>query len=126
MKNYFRWRAPRLPLGDNLTTTFAIFGITHQLLAWFFAWQIYLAPSPHGWTFVSVAVGTLIVAIGEMCGIFVLYHFNLLIMPWLLLIPLGFLLNAGIPMFVFQFAKKIIEDRRNNELETETHAASLE
>jgi len=107
--------------GHDFYVILIIIGITHQLLSWFYAWQIYLAPSPHGWTFVSVAVGTLIVAIGEMFGIFILYDFDLLVMPWLLLVPLGFLLNAGIPMFVFQFSKKVIEDKRNSKLETESH-----
>ena len=101
---------------DNPLMIFMIVGATHQLLAWFYAWQIYLAPSPHGWTFVSVAVGTLIIALGEMFAVFILYHFNLLIMPWLLLIPVAVLLNAGLPMTVVQFAKKIIEDRRNSRL----------
>lgn len=110
----------------NLTALLIIVGITHQLLGWFYAWQIYLAASPHGWTFVSVAVGTLIIAIGEMFGIFILFHFNLLIMPWLMLVPLGFALNAGIPMCVLQLAKKITEDRNNNKLATGAYEPSLE
>lgn len=109
---FHKWRDS---VADFQITLFIV-SVTHQLLGWFFAWQISLAPSPHGYTGVSVAVGTLIVAIGEMFGIFIIFHFNLLIMPWLLLVPLGFLLNAGVPMFVFQIAKKIIEDRRNSKL----------
>lgn len=110
----------------NLYIILTIVGTTHQLLSWFYAWQIYLAASPHGWTFVSVAVGTLIIAIGEMFGIFILFHFNLLVMPWLMLVPLGFALNAGIPMFVLQLAKKIIEDRRNSKLAMGDYEPSLE
>lgn len=91
-----------------------IVNVTHLLLGILFAWQIYLAPSPHGWTWVSVGVGTLILLYGMMFNGFIFYHFRELNIITFLLLPLAALITAGLPMVIVQGVKKWREDRRND------------
>jgi hypothetical protein len=90
--------------------------IIFNFAGWFYAIQIYLRPSPHGWTWVSVAVGTLIVSIGVMFGTYVILdHFGELQRLWFLLfLDPAMLLIVGAPMAILQIFKKIREDREAN------------
>jgi hypothetical protein len=95
-------------------TILAIVNVTHLLLGIFYAWQIYLAPSPHGWTWVSVGAGTLILLFGMMFNGFIFYHFNSLNITTFLLLPLAALITAGLPMVLVQGFRKWQEDRQND------------
>lgn len=99
----------------DLQIILIIVNVTHALLGIFFAWQIYLAASPHGWTWVSVAVGTLILLYGMMFNGFILYHFHSLNIITFLILPLVALAAAGLPMVILQAEKKRREDKRNDE-----------
>jgi len=93
-----------------------IFNLTFLLLGIFYAWQIYLAPSPHGWTSISVAVGTLILILDIMVNGFVLYHYGSLTPVAYLVVPIVTLATVGIPMGLLQWYKKWREDRENDQL----------
>lgn len=90
-----------------------IVNVTHLLLGILYAWQIYLAPSPHGWTWVSVGAGTVILLFGMMFNGFIFYHFKALNIITFLLLPLAALVTAGLPMVIIQAEKKRREDKRN-------------
>lgn len=96
--------------------TLSIANTIYLLLGIFYAWQIYLAPSPHGWTWISVAVGTLILLFGTMFNHFILYHYDMLNIATLLLTPTAMLALAGLPMTIGQAIKKYREDRDNKKL----------
>jgi hypothetical protein len=87
--------------------------IVFNALGWAYAAQIYLRPGPHGWTWVSVVVGTLIVSVGVMFSTFVvLVHFGQLEKLWpLLFLDPAALVVVGGPMVVFQVIKKLREDK---------------
>lgn len=109
-----------MPLGRQTTGSMkdlqiilAIVNVIHLLLGTSYAWQIYLAPSPHGWTVISVSVGTLILIYGMMFNGFILYHFGVLNIITFLLLPLAALVTAGLPMAIIQGFKKWREDKRN-------------
>lgn len=95
-------------------TGLTIINGTYFLLGCFFAWQIYLAPSPHGYTQISVAVGTLIWVTDIMCNVVIFYHFKSLSLPTYLALPVFTLATVGGPMFVSQVYRKWREDRRND------------
>jgi len=101
---------------EEFFTVVGIFNVTFLLLGIFYAWQIYLAPSPHGWTSISVAVGTLILILNIMVNGFILYHYGSLTPVAFLLIPIAALATAGIPMGLLQGYKKWSEDRENDKL----------
>lgn len=79
----------------------------------FYAWQIYLAPSPHGWTWISVAVGTLILISLIMFNVFIFHHYTRLTPVWIMTIPVWSLAVVGVPMGASQQWKKHVEDRNN-------------
>jgi hypothetical protein len=90
--------------------------VVFNILGWAYALQIYLRPGPHGWTWVSVVVGTLIVSVGVMFATFVtLVHFKQLeaLWPMIFLDPAALIVVGG-PMVVFQIVKKMREDKEAN------------
>lgn len=101
---------------NEFTATLSVVAITHLLSGVFYAWQIYLAPSPHGYTGISVAVGTLIVLSGSISGYLVLALFDATTTPNVLVMLLAALLIAGVPMAAGQGLKKYREDLRNKQL----------
>lgn len=101
---------------SQLSTALIIVNLTYLLVAIFYAWQIYLAPSPHGWTWISVAVGTGLVVYATMFNYFILFHFDGLTLENILTAPAGTLIIAGLPMVAGQAVKKYREDRDNSKL----------
>lgn len=79
-----------------------------------YGWQIRVTPVEPGYTWLSVATGTLMVAAGQMFAIFVLYHFG---RPDLAILvpPIGLLL-LGVPMAAFQIFKKWQINRKKDEI----------
>lgn len=94
---------------------------TAVYLLWFllgcsYALLIYFAPSPHGLTFISVILGSLIVAAGEVFTYFVLYHFDTLTIDRVIFVPITMLFITGGPMVAVQLWKKIKEYRKTGNI----------
>lgn len=86
--------------------------IVFNLLGWAYAFQIYLRPAPHGWTWVSVVAGTLIVSVGVMFATYVILdYYGHLHDLWTLIFldPIALLIIGG-PMAILQVVKKMRED----------------
>lgn len=99
--------------------------VVFNILGWAYAWQIYLRPAPHGWTWVSVMVGTLIVSVGVMFSTYVILdYFGHLQDLWALIFldPIALLIVGG-PMAILQILKKMRED---HEEKKENNNGSLE
>lgn len=94
----------------------SIFNLTSLVFSASYSWQIYLAPSPHGFTFVSVMAGTSYLISSVMTNTLIFWHFNQINLTNLILIPVISLAIAGGPMVAGQVLKKIREDKKNDEL----------
>lgn len=92
-------------------------GLGMLILGTFYAILIYYSPAPHGWTWVSVAVGDGFTDLGEVALIIAaLIHYGQLDAMWPLILipPVGHLLTGG-PMIAGQIIKKRREDKFSND-----------
>jgi hypothetical protein len=97
-----------------IETIFILIGIDLLVIGILYAVQILLAPSPHGWTFISVGLGTSIIVFAET---FLIYVIQTQGESWMYyVVPPAALLIMGLPMAVTQLAKKVYEDRRNKQI----------
>ncbi len=91
------------------------------ILGIFYAWQIELAPSPHGWTWVSVVVGDAFtdIAMGTILFIGLIYFFGLegALKAWpLIAVPVLSHLTSGIPMIAGQLLKRRYDNKLSKEI----------
>lgn len=100
-------------------TVLALVNMIYLCKGIFYAWQIYLAPSPHGWTWISVAVGTLILIGLITFNVFVFHHYEMLNPVWIMALPLWSLGVVGLPMALSQQWKKYVEDKNNQAMTNE-------
>ena len=90
-----------------------------------YAWQIELAPSPHGWTWISVVVGDAFTDIAMATVLFVglIYFYGLeeaLRGWWLITVPVAAHLTSGIPMIGGQLLKRRSDYKRSKLIATGT------
>lgn len=91
------------------------------ILGIFYAWQIELAPSPHGWTWVSVVVGDAFtdIAMGAIIfvGLIYFYGLELALKGWLLMtVPVLCHLTSGLPMIAGQLLKRRFDNKLSKEI----------
>lgn len=104
---------------ETTTTILAGLAIILHLQGWVYAVQILHQPVEHGWTWTSVATGTLMIVVGEMFAIFVLYCFDSLTLIPTIFVPVSILLLLGMPMAILQTFKKVKEDLDSKKIRTE-------
>lgn len=96
-----------------------IIGVLLIMQGVFYAWQIYHTPTKHGWTFLSVATGTLMVITGEILAYLALERMGGFTLEAAAIASIGVLIILGGPMALVQLFKTIRENNKNNAIDEE-------
>lgn len=104
---------------SNEPITLIILAIFIHLGGWIYAIQIYHTPTEPGWTWSSVGTGSWMIAITEILALVLLYLFDLVMLPSLIIIPIAVLVLIGSPMAILQIYKKWRTNRNIKKIKTE-------